>query len=569
MSLAAHAAPQPSALRAVRTRPALDPAVLSADDAWVPWLDQLAWAFVGLAIVLRVGRYLLCFPFWQDELMLAENFLDRGYLDLLRPLDLHQVAPIGYLWIELTAVKLFGFSEWSLRLFSIVSSMVGIFLFRDLAARLLGQVAMVLTVGVFAVSYYLIRYATECKPYGSDLTLSLLLVLLAVRWWQDQSNRRWLWGLTIAGPLCITISYPVVFVAGGVSIALAWTVWQTQDRRVWLAFVTYNVVLSGTFLCLLQLVSSKQYAVDGDFMVNYWADSFPSSRPLELIQWFLYVHAGEMMAYPIGDDHYGSTLTLVCFVVAIVTLVRCKEHTIAALVLAPLVLAFVAAALRRYPYGGPRAMQYYAPLACLMAGFGATCLIGWIGREDVRRRAFGITVTALLVVGMATLARDMSHPFKELEDLDYRGFARWFWKECAAEGELVCVQTDLSKNFFGVSPHEHYYYRCYQRAYSPLHHQGPLAVSQVNASPTRPIQYVVFCQEGDVCDQEALSAWLAETSARYEFMNKQSYHIPLPGLGKNELGHYRCGCYTVYQFRANPELVEMAERNALAPATRR
>ena len=55
--------------------------------------------------------------------MLVQNYLDRDYADLLKPLTLEQVAPLGFLAIELTAIKWLGFSEWSLRLFAMLSSL--------------------------------------------------------------------------------------------------------------------------------------------------------------------------------------------------------------------------------------------------------------------------------------------------------------------------------------------------------------------------------------------------------------------------------------------------------------
>src|SRR5262245_22469922 len=80
---------------------------------WVAWATA---GFVALGLWLRAARYLLNFPLWCDETMLAANFLDRGYADLLRPLDYRQIGPLLFLAAELTSVRLLGFSEWSLRL---------------------------------------------------------------------------------------------------------------------------------------------------------------------------------------------------------------------------------------------------------------------------------------------------------------------------------------------------------------------------------------------------------------------------------------------------------------------
>src|SRR6266404_4121491 len=99
-------------------------------------IGRLVWGFVGLGTAIRLVRYLLCMPLMVDECMLAENFLDRGYFDLLAPLDQFQMAPPGFLWIELVLTRLFGFSEWSLRLFPALCGIGGLFLFRHFASRL-------------------------------------------------------------------------------------------------------------------------------------------------------------------------------------------------------------------------------------------------------------------------------------------------------------------------------------------------------------------------------------------------------------------------------------------------
>src|SRR5260370_1254665 len=98
-----------------------DRAPLGSVSACEPaWITRATLAFVGLGVLLRVVRYLLNYPLWCDETMLAANLLERGYLDMLLPLDYRQVCPVLFLFVELTAVKLLGFSELSLRLFPFV-----------------------------------------------------------------------------------------------------------------------------------------------------------------------------------------------------------------------------------------------------------------------------------------------------------------------------------------------------------------------------------------------------------------------------------------------------------------
>jgi 4-amino-4-deoxy-L-arabinose transferase-like glycosyltransferase len=125
-------------------------------------------------------RYLLRFPLWPDEGFLATNFLDRDYLGLLAGLDNHQVAPLLFLWTQLTVVKLLGFSEYTLRLFPLACGVGGLLLFADLARRLLKGLPLVLAVGCFAGTYALIRYSCDAKPYSSDVLVAVVLLWMTV-----------------------------------------------------------------------------------------------------------------------------------------------------------------------------------------------------------------------------------------------------------------------------------------------------------------------------------------------------------------------------------------------------
>ena len=196
--------------------------------------DRLAkaiWAFVWLGVILRVVTYLLNFPLWGDEAFVAVNLIARGYGDLMRPLDYGQVCPLFFLWLELTAVKVFGFSEWSLRLIPTVCSVASVFLFAHMAGRVTRGPARLLAVGIFCVAYYPIRHGAEVKQYSTDLLAALILLALAIEWWRHPDKSRWLWALAAVVPLMLGLSHPAVFVAGGISVALTVKVWARVKRR--------------------------------------------------------------------------------------------------------------------------------------------------------------------------------------------------------------------------------------------------------------------------------------------------------------------------------------------------
>ena len=135
-----------------------------------PLAARATWAFVGLGVLLRIARYAMNYPLWWDEAFVAVNFIRRGYIDLLRPLDYGQVCPILFLWCELTAVKLLGFSEWSLRLLPLVSSVASLVLFRHVAGRIVRGVPLLLAVAILAVSFH-----PFCTPPMSSRTRRICL----------------------------------------------------------------------------------------------------------------------------------------------------------------------------------------------------------------------------------------------------------------------------------------------------------------------------------------------------------------------------------------------------------
>ncbi len=195
-------------------------------------LGQVTWAFIALGLAIRIVRYLVRFPLWPDESFLAANFISSGYLDLLGALGYHQVAPLLFIWVELLVVKLLGFSEYSLRLFPFLGSLVSLFLFYHLCRRLLKGAPLLLAVAIFAVAYYPIRHGAEVKPYAIDLLVSLVLLTLAVEWWRAPSRSYWLWWLAAGVLFAIGLSFPAVFIAGGISVGLEGTVFKSRSRRI-------------------------------------------------------------------------------------------------------------------------------------------------------------------------------------------------------------------------------------------------------------------------------------------------------------------------------------------------
>src|SRR5581483_9466838 len=155
-------------------------------------LRQLTLALLVIGVLWRLVRYLLRFPIWEDEAFICLNFLELDYLGLTRELRNCQVAPLLFLWGELTSLRLLGTSELSMRLLPFLAGMASLLLFWRLARATLPPLARTIAVGFLAVAIWPVSMGAFTKPYSLDLFTSLLLLLPAVHWLQQPHQSRWL-----------------------------------------------------------------------------------------------------------------------------------------------------------------------------------------------------------------------------------------------------------------------------------------------------------------------------------------------------------------------------------------
>ena len=538
--------PSPKPLPAAVTQPAppqpaegfapLDPFPTATGMFGADRLTQIAWAFVALGIVIRMIRFLLNFPLWPDEAYLAHNYLDRGYLELLRPLDYGQVAPLLYLWVQKTVVTICGFSEYSLRLYAFLGSIASLLVFRHLAGRLLPGIARLLAIGVFAVAYPLIRYAAEAKPYGSDMLATLVLLALLIEWRLAKQRTRWFWALAVAMPLAVLLSYPAMFVVPAVSLAMLIELCRgggatgTPGRREWLAWLGVNVATAGGLALLFFVSAHAQMAAAGPDMQTGWEHAFPPLHSAKQMALFLLEsHTGEALAYPAGGGRGSSSLTALCCLTALVLLLHGRRFWLATLFTVPLMLNFTAAALHAYPYmGHPRVTLYMAPIFCLLTGLGGAAILSVLKNRRWFVGAPAVVALVLLAtIGCVASVRDFLKPYKETCWQRNRDFARWFWADKAQDAELLCVSTDC-KLPLSVAPNADVLgsvYYCNQRIYSRRHAKGlPPQLEQV--SQDRPLRCARLRHSVTTAQDEAqFQDWLRSMEAQYRLVAQENYPL--------------------------------------------
>ncbi len=414
---------------------------VASGSSW-PMIRVATVIMIILGLLWRTVRYALAFPLWGDEAYIAVNFLTRDLAGLAQPLEFFQIAPPGFLWVEWLVVHGLGSSEWALRLVPYLAGVAGLLGFwrfcRDVSTR---RTTLIAT-AILAASFYPVRHSNEVKPYAIDLLVSLALTSLAWSVWRVvRSNRRWA-ALIAVATLGVWCSYSAVFPAAGGVLLLGARVIREKSTRavtVWLAF-GLSMVLSWA---VMFVAFAGPQASAAAFLPNLatWRNAFPPlAEPWRLPWWLLDIHTGQMMAYPHGGHDFGSTLTTLLVVIGSVRMGRrAVRRPLLVLLLAPLPVAVVAAAMHRYPYGtSTRVMLYMAPAFCLLAGEGIMAVLRsrhWIKRGPI------LVAGVLAIMSLAAMAVDVAKPYRTSANEEHRRLARQIAERAGPDDQCVVFNS--------------------------------------------------------------------------------------------------------------------------------
>jgi hypothetical protein len=180
----------------------------------------VSWAAAMLGAVLRLREYLANPSIWNDEAELALNLINRSYAGLTHPLASNQGAPLGFLFLEKTAVELFGPRAFSLRLAPFLAAIVLVFVFRSLAMRTLRGWAACVAVLLVAVSPTLVYYSTDAKQYSGDAMVVVVLAWMTVVAVERRLSTVAVLLWAFAAAILLWFSFPAAFAAGSGAIVL-------------------------------------------------------------------------------------------------------------------------------------------------------------------------------------------------------------------------------------------------------------------------------------------------------------------------------------------------------------
>jgi hypothetical protein len=376
----------------------------SNDRRNAPTLIAAIAIVVGIA--LRVVEFARNRPLWLDEAMLSLNIATRSFVDLARPLDYDQSAPVGYLWLERLAVTIGGVNEMSLRAVPFVAGLVLVPLVWLVARRLAGATTAVLAAVLAALSLSLITFSAEAKQYGVDPLVTASIAWFAVRVANVPSDRRRWLRLVAVGVAGLLLSQPAVFALGGAGVALALHPAVRRDatarRYAALAAIAWGVTFALLYLSLYRATAHSAY------MRSFWEGTFLDPRAPDI---FLRLRLFAIAAYTAptltGQTAGYEWAMAIAWATGVWTLWRRRRFT-AVIVATPLILATLACVVGRYAVMD-RLFLFAAPLTLIAYA----SLLAWaVERLPARAVAMTLTAacTALALAPAPMLVRRIAHP---------------------------------------------------------------------------------------------------------------------------------------------------------------
>ena len=338
--------------------------------------QKLSWVIICFGIAVRLVQYLYNRSLWADEAVLALNIVNRSYLELLQPLDYDQGAPFGFLIVEKLAVQIFGNNEYALRLFPLLSGIISLLLFYQLAKRFLRGYAVPIALAFLASLNQLVYYATELKQYSSDVAVTLFSCLLVTEILRKKLSINRVILFSVLGALTIWFSHPAIFVLAGFGASYLLVnlfknqIFKNQNIKLFRVLLIYSTWLIS--FALFYLVSVQSLNKNQDLMTS-WKDgknAFPDSA-FDLI--WLFDAFGKFFYDPLAFRGIMDGVAIFAFVIGCISLFyRQKEKLL--IILSPLIVTFLAAYLQKYPFRG-RLVLFLTPLFILLIAEGLHSLI--------------------------------------------------------------------------------------------------------------------------------------------------------------------------------------------------
>jgi hypothetical protein len=424
-------------------------------------INQCFLIAIAAGMVWRLVRFGLDFEITGDESGIMRSVFERGYAALLDPLSYSNVSPPMFLWMTKFLDSRLQ-NEWAVRLVPFLAGIGAVGMFGLICRNALNGSARWVAWSVFCVTHVPITEGTRVKGYTIDLLVATVMLWLMLRWLLNGHKARCLVGLGLCAAVFVWFSYTSVFIIGAVALIFTANLVKArlisiealdESERIGWRNVSAGLVfmalaaISAIFLYKLN-IQPGLHASLGNGLADAWKKGFPPDQPWKIPLWLLTVHTGRGFAWPVGENHFGSTLTCALWLIGLAVYWRHGNRWVWALFVAPQFLLLVAAFWHKYPYlQNPRICMFLGPGICLFVGRGVQYLIDQAAGEKSRRYYY-ITAFALLMCAIGGMGRDVVRRVREVNGPGIRSVLGQASRLVGVNGQFVVLNDGNASGVF-------------------------------------------------------------------------------------------------------------------------
>jgi hypothetical protein len=346
--------------------------------------ETWTWLAVAVGVILRLLGYAEGRRLYMDERSLLENLVNLPVFDFRTTLTEYQLAPPGFLVVERLMVRTGLPIVPAARLLPLACGLAAMVVFRLVARRYVSRWGVPIAVGLFALDDWLIYYSSEIKQYTCDLVLTLVALLLvtgpapAGTPGPSPLSLRRLLTLAGFGVVGVWFSYSLALVlAGAGTYLMAVSALRREGRRA-LGLAAIGLVWMLSFAACYAVshaILSKER-----FIWDWWDFAFLRLPPRSFAQ--LTTDFWQVVNVFDSPANVRTPLGVLPSAMLALGLFLCGCAALGTkwpgglyLLLAPILLAMLASALRQYPFHG-RLLIFLVPSIHLLVGEGAAALTG-------------------------------------------------------------------------------------------------------------------------------------------------------------------------------------------------
>lgn len=400
--------------------------------------ERLPWVIMGIGALLRLQHLLSNRSLWLDEAVLAVSINSRPLGDILKNIEIFpefSKPPLLFAIIEKIITLCLGPSEMALRLFPFICAIAALPLFYKLVKKHFNPLTTLIALSAFAISDPLIYYAAEVKPYSTELLVALVFFWIFEKSRSAEFSNKTLILLGLLPAIGLWISNSLIFLMTTAALAITYEQLIKKNKEALLKTAGIFFLWGMSFLLLYK--TSLNAMVSNQSLLR----TFPGyilDKPLlspEALQW-----VGAMITGFLNESGGLPNWSLLFLIIGSVAIIK-KDLPRGLLIIAPVLLTLLAAALEKYPFRG-RLLLFLVPGVIIGIAEGIRIL-----SEKTRNKrylTFGL-LWILLLLPMTIPV--IQHIYQTRAQTENREVLKRF-KELFQEGDTVLLNTAAQPPFW-------------------------------------------------------------------------------------------------------------------------